>query len=128
MAASGCFLLMFNLTNWRHNIYFERLLFSFFPCPPERVVTYLAFYESWSYCLKKHEAVFLKRQNLIFPIAAGSIWFVFCFRLNIFTSKISNLMLPFWAKGGVNLYIPKWEFPTRKNKNEIKLQVIKMYY
>ena len=32
----------------------------------------------------KHEAVFLKR-----PVVAGSIWFVFCFRLNIFTSKIS---------------------------------------
>ena len=35
---------------------------------------------------KEHEVVFLKRQNLIFPIAAGSISFAFF--LNIFTSKI----------------------------------------
>ena len=37
--------------------------------------------------LKEHEVVFLKRQNLIFSIAAGTILFVFCFRLNIFTTK-----------------------------------------
>ena len=40
------------------------------------------------YSLKKHEAVFLKRQNSIFSIAARSMSFGFCFRLNIFTSKI----------------------------------------
>ena len=38
--------------------------------------------------LKEHEAVFLKRQNLIFSIAAGSILFVFCLKLIVFTSKI----------------------------------------
>ena len=38
--------------------------------------------------LKEHEAVFLNRQYLIFSMAAGSVSFVFCFRLNIFTSKI----------------------------------------
>ena len=44
--------------------------------------------ETRGYSLKKQETVFLKKQNLIFSLAAGSISFVFCFRLNIFTSKI----------------------------------------
>ena len=44
--------------------------------------------ESRGYSLKEHEAVFLKRQNLIFSITAVSILFVFCFRLNILTNKI----------------------------------------
>ena len=44
--------------------------------------------ETRGYSLRKHEAAFLKRQNLIFSIVAGSISFVFCFRLNIFKSKI----------------------------------------
>ena len=39
--------------------------------------------ETKSYSLKNYEDVFLKRQNLVFSIAAGSIWF-FCFQLNIF--------------------------------------------
>ena len=29
------------------------------------------------YSLKEHEAVFLKRQNLIFSVVAGNIWFAF---------------------------------------------------
>ena len=40
------------------------------------------------YSLKDYEDVFLKRQNLIFSIAAGSISSAFCFRLNIFVCKI----------------------------------------
>ena len=44
--------------------------------------------EARGYSLEKHEAVCLKTQNLIFSIAAGSISFVFCFRINILTSKI----------------------------------------
>ena len=44
--------------------------------------------ETRSYSRKEHEAVFLKRQNLIFSIAPESISFVFYFRLNIFTSNI----------------------------------------
>ena len=43
--------------------------------------------ETKGYKLKENEAVFLKRQNLTFYIAAGSISFVFCFRLSIFTRK-----------------------------------------
>ena len=31
--------------------------------------------ETKRYTLKEHETVFLKMQNLIFSIAAGSIWF-----------------------------------------------------
>ena len=53
------------------------------PCLPEQVVTYL----NEVYYLKEHEAVFLKI-------------FVFCFRLNGFTSKILNLPLPNVAKRG----------------------------
>ena len=44
--------------------------------------------ETRGYSLKKQETPFLKKQNLIFSLAAGSISFVFCFRLNIFTNKI----------------------------------------
>ena len=44
--------------------------------------------------LKESETVFLDIQNLIFSVGALSILFGFCFRLNIFTSKISNLLLP----------------------------------
>ena len=38
--------------------------------------------------MKERKTVFLKRQNLNFFIAAERILFAFCFRLNIFTSKI----------------------------------------
>ena len=43
--------------------------------------------------LRENEAIFLETQNLIFSIVAERIWFGFCFKLNIFTSKISNLRL-----------------------------------
>ena len=36
---------------------------------------------------------------LIFSTLTGSIWFYFCFRLNIFTSMISNLLSPLWVEG-----------------------------
>ena len=48
-------------------------------------------YKSRSHSLKEHETVFLNRQNLIFPIVGESIWFVFCFRLNIFTRFLITL-------------------------------------
>ena len=49
----------------------------------ERVVTYFneIYNKEWGY--------FLEEKNLIFSIVAGCIWFIFCFRLRIFTSKIS---------------------------------------
>ena len=42
---------------------------------------------------------------------AGGIWFVFCIRLNIFTSKISDLLLFFRAdgdRGCESWYTIKW--------------------
>ena len=57
------------------------------PCLLERVVTF--FNEVY---MTDFEAVFLKRQNLIFSIVARSSSLVFCFRLNILTSEISNLL------------------------------------
>ena len=37
------------------------------------------------YSPKEYETISLKRQNIIFSIVAGSIWFVICFRLKILT-------------------------------------------
>ena len=62
-----------------------------------------------SFSLKENEAVFLETQNLMFSIVAVSILFRFCFRLNICTSMISNLLLPLGTKGcggTVNIDIP----------------------
>ena len=64
-------------------------------CLLERVITYFNEYFS----LKGDEAVFLKRQKLIFSIVAGSILFVFWFRPNIFRSKILNSLLPLGPEG-----------------------------
>ena len=50
-------------------------------------------------CLKELYTVFLKRQNLIFSRVAGNTWFVFRFRLSIFTSTISNLLLHLGTEG-----------------------------
>ena len=44
-----------------------------------------------------------------FSTILGSIWFNFCFRLNIFTSRISNLLLPLGAKDrGLWILIYVW--------------------
>ena len=51
--------------------------------------------ETRSYSLKEYEAVFLKKQTLIFLLVDESIWFVFCFRLNIFTN--------FWFHYRINI-------------------------
>ena len=61
-------------------------------CLVERMVTYLKVYT-------KLEVIgyFLKKQNLIFSIVAGSIWFAIYIRLNNFTSKISKFLLPLRA-------------------------------
>ena len=52
----------------------------------------------------------MKRQKFNFSVAAVSFRFVFCFRLKIFTSEVSNL-LTFggrmgWGPGTVNLDLP----------------------
>ena len=68
-------------------------------CLLECVITYFNVY--WKIdSLKKHKAVFLTRQNLIFSIVAGIIWFNFCFRRNVFTSRISNMLLFLGAEVG----------------------------
>ena len=59
-------------------------------CLLECIVIYL----NKVYSLKEHEAVFLRRQNLIYSVVAGSTWFVFCFRLNNFTS---NIQIPIYS-------------------------------
>ena len=41
----------------------------------------------------------METQNLIFSKVVVSILLCFCFRLNIFTIKISNLLLPLGAEG-----------------------------
>ena len=64
-------------------------------CLLELVVTYF----NKIYSLKEHKAIFLKKQNLIFSLVAGSICFVFCFKVTIFTSKISNLLILFSDEG-----------------------------
>ena len=57
--------------------------------------------------LKEHEAVFLKRQNLIFSMLPGSFSFVFCFRLRIFTSKILSLLLLLGRSRGARSWSPE---------------------
>ena len=49
----------------------------------------------------------METQNLIFSKVVVSILLGFCFRLNIFTIKISNLLLPLLGQltGAVNLDI-----------------------
>ena len=49
--------------------------------------------------LKEPLTVFLKSKNLIFSIVAASNWFAFSFWLNIFASKISDLLLHLDAEG-----------------------------
>ena len=59
------------------------------------------------YIVRKNEAVFLKTQNSIFSIVAGSAWFVFCFRLNICTRfQICCYLLEPRGLGTVNLDRP----------------------
>ena len=66
-------------------------------CLLEHMVTYFNDFA----CLKEHRAVFSKEHTLTFSMVAGSIWYDFCFRQNIFTIKILNMLLPFWGRGGV---------------------------
>ena len=57
----------------------------------ECVVTYFNVY-------KKLEVIVWRNMSL-FSWRAGYTWFAFCFRLIIFTSKISNLLLPLTVEG-----------------------------
>ena len=55
--------------------------------------------------MEEHDTVFLKRQNRIFSIGAGSIWF-FCFRLNTLASKICCCLLGLRRPRAMNCDIP----------------------
>ena len=57
-----------------------------------RAYLFQRLHKTKSFSLRENDAVFLETQNLIFSIAAV-ILFGFYFRLDIFTSKISNLLL-----------------------------------
>ena len=70
------------------------------------VVTFFQrLHDTRNYSVKEHEGVFLKRQNWIFSLVTGSISFNFCFRQNIFTNKISNLLLPLQPVALILLYL-----------------------
>ena len=58
--------------------------------------------------MKENKAVFLEQHCWRHKIVAVGILFGFCFRLDTFTSEISNLLLPLVAVGwgAVNLNIP----------------------
>ena len=86
-----------SLSTWTHDYLFECLQ------------------ETRGYSLKIHGAVFLKRQNLIFPVAAGSTWFVFFLGYILLQVRL-KLIVTFWLRGmglsggawlvAVNLDIP----------------------
>ena len=75
--------------------------------------------------LKEHEAVFLKRQNLMFSIVAGSNWFVFCFRLKIFLSRILKSFLPSRVQGTGTLGRELWILIYSKNAHYVFKIILK---
>ena len=64
------------------------------PCLLVRAVTYLKF------IVWRNIRLFSWRDKIFFSIAVRGICFAFFFTLNTFTSKTSNLQLPFQAEGG----------------------------
>ena len=60
-------------------------------------------HETISYSLKEHNAVFFLKRQFFFVYQLEVFDLLFCFRLNIFMSNISNLLLPLQDK---NLDIP----------------------
>ena len=77
-------------------------------CLLEHLIACFNVYMKLKVIVWRNTRLFLTRQNLISSVVAESIWFHFCFRLNIFTSKNSNLLLPLGTEGprAVNLDIP----------------------
>ena len=65
----------------------------------EVVVTYFNVYTKLEVLVWRKMRLFSWRQNLIFSIVDVSVLFGFCFRLNTFTSKISNLLSVLGADG-----------------------------
>ena len=49
--------------------------------------------------MKKYMAFSFEEKNVIFSTVVGNTSYLFYFRLNVFTSKTTNLLLPLEAKG-----------------------------
>ena len=64
-----------------------------------RVYLFQRLHKTGSFSLKENDAVFFGDTNIDFSIVAVVI-FGFCFRVDIFTNKISNLLLILEAEGG----------------------------
>ena len=77
MAASVCFLLSFNLIDWRYNTFFELLLYNIFHCNPflfDLVVTYFNIpTKTWT------RGCFLEDTKFNFFIVAKDICFAFLY-------------------------------------------------
>ena len=69
------------------------------PCLLERVLTYFNVCTKLEVLVLRKMMLFSWRTNIDFSTVAV-ILFGFCCRLNIFTSKISNLLLSLEAEGG----------------------------
>ena len=65
------------------------------PCLLERVVAYFNVYKK----NRRIGAIFWRERVWLFSVVAGSIWFVFYFRLGLFTSETSNLLFPLETEG-----------------------------
>ena len=49
--------------------------------------------------MKKYMAFSFEEKNVIFSTVVGNTSIVFCLRLNVFTSKTTNLLLPLGDRG-----------------------------
>ena len=71
-------------------------------------------HETISYSLKEHNAVFFLKRQFFFVYQLEVFDILFCFRLNIFMSNISNLLLPLQDKNldipVTQVYIWNWQF------------------
>ena len=91
-------------------------------CLLKRVIIYFKVYTKLEVIVWMNMRLFLARKNLIFFIVGKSTWYNFCFGLNIFTNKISNLLLPLRTERlcAMNLDIPTIKgWTTTKYWNQI---------
>ena len=76
-------------------------------------------HETRSHGLEEHMRLFSWRHNMIFSILAGSICFVFSFKLNTFINKISNFFVTFVGWGGrgsrISIYLSENLFFLSQN-------------
>ena len=91
-------------------------------CLLKRMIIYFKDYTKLEVIVWMNMRLFLARKNLIFFIVGKSTWYNFCFGLNIFTNKISNLLLPLRTERlcAMNLDIPTIKgWTTTKHWNQI---------